>query len=211
MDESNAPVAGPSVARQPVARQPVARHVVFDLDGTLLDSDEALVAPFLRLGVPRASITFGHVVGDECARLGLALDDYLDRYDIGAAQPFPGVELLLARLPRWSVCSNKHPRSGRAELARLGWTPEPALFADAFDGGPKRLEPLLDQLGLRGADVVFVGDTPHDRAVAASVGAAFALAGWNPRADRLSGEVVLKNPNELLSLLSDLGSGEPQE
>ena len=29
------------------------RWVVFDLDGTLVDSDRALIEPFLRLGVPR--------------------------------------------------------------------------------------------------------------------------------------------------------------
>jgi len=183
----------------PVAAATSARYVVFDLDGTLLDSDEALTAPFVSLGVPRESITFGHVVGDECARLGLELHDYLDRYDVAAAQPFPGVPALLDRLPRWSVCSNKHPRSGRAELARLAWTPERALFADAFDGGPKRLEPLLDHLGLGGGEVVFVGDTAHDRSVAASVGAVFALAGWNPRAEQVPGDVVLEHPHDLLT------------
>ena len=51
--------------------------VVFDLDGTLIDSDEALVAPFLSLGVPPEEISFGHPIEVECARLGLRVEDYV--------------------------------------------------------------------------------------------------------------------------------------
>ncbi|MCU1452132.1 MAG: gph, partial [Acidimicrobiales bacterium] len=142
---------------------------VFDLDGTLLDTDEALVGTFVALGVRREEITFGHVLDEECARFGLSVEDYVTRYDADLAQPFPGVAELVAGLDRWGVCSNKHPTSGRAELDRLGWRPDVALFADAF-GGPKRLQPVLDALGVPAAAVVFVGDTAHDRACAAAVG-----------------------------------------
>ena len=122
------------------------RFPVFDLDGTLLDTDATLRATFVALGVPADEVTFGHVLADECERLGLTVEEYLDHYDETSAQPFPGVTELVAALDRWAVCSNKHPRSGRAELARLGWAPEVALFSDAF-GGPKQLEPVLDALG----------------------------------------------------------------
>ena len=37
---------------------PVAA-VVCDLDGTLIDSDEALLEPFLAAGVPREAVRFG--------------------------------------------------------------------------------------------------------------------------------------------------------
>ena len=173
---------------------------IFDLDGTLLDSDAALAAPFVALGIPPDEVVFGRLLADECARLGITPADYLDRYDTDLAQPFPGVAELVERLDRWAVCSNKEVRSGRAELTRLGWEPDVAMFADDF-GGAKRLEPVLATLGLRGRDVVFVGDTEHDRRCAAVVGCRFALAGWNLRAARTAGDIVLDRPLDLLDVL----------
>ena len=192
--------AAPAVVLSPFSA------VVFDLDGTLLDSDAALAAPFVALGVPLASVTYGHVVADECARLGVSVDDYLSRYDLDAAEPFAGVDAVVRALPRWAVCSNKARRLGLAELARLGWQPEVALFADDFGGGAKRLGPVLEALGRGDGDVLFVGDTDHDRTCAAAVGVPFALAAWNPRAAGLAqpGDVVLRAPGSLLPLV-DVG------
>src|SRR4029077_14667415 len=127
---------------------------IFDLDGTLLDSDAALAGAFVALGVAAESVTFGHVLADECARLGLSLDAYLDVYDHTAALPFPGIEELLAALTGrgrgWGLCSNKHSSSGHRELARLGWQPAVSLFSEDF-GGPKRLDLVLETLGLEAA------------------------------------------------------------
>jgi phosphoglycolate phosphatase-like HAD superfamily hydrolase len=105
------------------------------------------------------------------------------------------------------VCSNKTRSSGWAELDALGWQPAVALFADDF-GGPKHLGPVLDLLGVDATAVVYVGDTEHDRACAADVGAAFALAGWNPRAVAEPGDTVLGEPSALLALLG-LGDETP--
>lgn len=173
---------------------------VFDLDGTLLDSDEALVQAFVTLGVARDAVTFGHVVADECRRLGIDVDDYLDAYDTSLAQPFPGVAELVASLGTWAVCSNKVGTKAAAELGRLGWRPDVALFTEAFDG-PKQLQPVLDALGAGPTGIVFVGDTDHDRQCAVAVGAPFALAGWNPRAVPAPGDIVLERPGDLLAHL----------
>ena len=185
-----------------------AQIVVFDLDGTLLDSDAPLSDAFVRLGIERSAITFGHVIADECARLGLSLDAYLDAYDTDAATPFAGVTSMLEQVGRWAVCSNKHPRSGHAELRRLGWSPELAMFADAFDG-PKRLDVVIERLGFDPGDVLYVGDTDHDRDTARTAGCRFVLAGWNPRTRPHPGDEVALVPGDVLAARNGqlLGSG----
>jgi phosphoglycolate phosphatase-like HAD superfamily hydrolase len=176
---------------------------LFDLDGTLVDSDVALLAPFTALGVPPERVPpLGLPLADACARAGVAVEDYLDLYDATVVEPFPGVEELVAGLDRWAVCSNKARASGRLELARLGWEPTLALFSEDFDGLPKTLTPALAALELTPDTVVFVGDTQHDRACAAAVGARFALAGWNPRATAAPGDLVLDHPTDVLALLA---------
>ena len=184
----------------------MGRHLttpVFDLDGTLVDSDAALLAPFTAMAVASERMPpLGLPVGEACALAGVAVEDYLARYDVAAVQPFPGVDELLRSLPRWAVCSNKARASGRSELQRLGWSPVLALFSEDFDGQQKSLTPALEALGLAPAEVVFVGDTSHDRACAAAVGATFALAGWNARVVPEPGDLVLEDPRQVLDLLA---------
>lgn len=183
-----------------------AAAVIFDLDGTLVDSDAALAGAFEVLGVASEDITYGHVLAAECARLGLTVDAYLEAYDTELVRPYPGVADMLQVIGRWALCSNKHPVSGRAELARLGWEPEVALFADAFDG-PKRLDPALDALGLDAEQVVFVGDTEHDRSAALAIGCRFVWAGWNPRIEPRRGDEVAHDPDHLITLVRHHASG----
>ncbi len=179
---------------------------IFDFDGTLVDSDQALAGAFVALGVPEEDVTFGHELAVECGRLGVSVDDYVEVYRTFRPQPFAQVEELLDGLETWHICSNKHGPDGHRELAGLGWTPSSAWFADAFDG-PKTLVPLLEALDLDAGDVVFIGDTTHDRACADQVGCPFVLAGWNQRALRSkeSGDLVVDAPLELPGLFRSLG------
>lgn len=176
--------------------------VVFDLDGTLIDSDEALVEPFVRLGMQRDEITFGHPIEVACDEWGIDLAEYVRLYDTDVVQPFVGVEELLSLIGRWAVCSNKHPDSGRAELTRLGWAPEVAMFSDAFGGAAKRLGPVLDAVGVRPQAALFVGDTEHDSHCATEVGCDFVWAGWNQRthAGQPRGTVA-QRPLDLIDLI----------
>lgn len=175
--------------------------VIFDLDGTLLDSDAALVAAFVRFGLPAEEVTFGHVLTHECERLGIDVEDYIAAYDPADVKPFPGVPEMLAAIPRWAVASHKDRTTGRAEVAALGWTPECAFFTQDF-GGTKRLDVVLDALGVGAADAAFVGDTVHDRAAAQRCGIRYVAAGWNPRCEIAEGDIVAATPAEVLEILN---------
>jgi HAD superfamily hydrolase (TIGR01549 family) len=180
----------------------VIEAIVFDLDGTLVDSDRALDDAFRACGIDEADITHGHVLADECMRLGITVDDYLNAYDPTSVRAFDGIEEMLAGMDRrWAVCSNKHGRLGPLELATLGWVPEVALFADSFDG-PKALPPVLGALRLHAGQILFVGDTMHDRDAADAVGCRFIWAGWNPRADPPTSDEVARVPADVLRALS---------
>lgn len=174
---------------------------MFDLDGTLLDSDYALTAPFVALGVPAERVSFGLRLDEACAREGVTVEEYLAAVDPAiVARPFAGVAEMLGALPRWAVCSNKLGEYARQDLDRWGWKPDVALFAEEM-GGPKRLGPVLEELEIEPRDVLFVGDSEHDRTCAREVGAAFVLAGWNPRVTPEDGDIVLSEPGELLELV----------
>jgi HAD superfamily hydrolase (TIGR01549 family) len=184
--------------------------VVFDLDGTLVDTDDALLEPFEQFGVSREEVIMGSAVAEECERLGVPMDAYVDAYDTAVAGPFPGVDEMLAGIDRWAILSNKHPRSAIAELDRLGWHPEVALFADAFDWAHKSLRPLLDLLGLSAEEVVLVGDSDGDLRCAQEVGCRFVWAGWNPRVERSrAAGLVAFHPAELPDLIGPLRALEP--
>lgn len=175
---------------------------MFDFDGTLVDSDEALLEPFDRLGIARSEVVMGSAVAEECERLGVALREYVDAYDTEVVEPYEGIEEMLARIPRWAVLSNKHPESATAELRRLGWEPEALMCADAFGWAHKSLVPMLDLLGLEPHEVVMVGDSAGDVRCAEEVDCRFVWAGWNPRVTQGAprGEVA-RSPAALLSAL----------
>ncbi|MEO6317528.1 MAG: HAD hydrolase-like protein [Acidimicrobiales bacterium] len=180
------------------------RMALFDFDGTLVDSDAALLAPYTALGIEAQAVPpLGLPLSVACDQAGVTVADYLELYDASAAMPFPGIDHLIHRLPGWGLCSNKLRDSGERELARLGWHPTVARFSDDFGGRPKALDPVLLALELAPGDALFVGDTDHDRACAELAGVDFALAGWNPRAlqGARPGELVLDQPDDVLALL----------
>jgi phosphoglycolate phosphatase len=187
---------------------PAYEHVVFDLDGTLIDSraDLAAAVNHVRacLGLPSiVPETVYAYVGDgaralveralgpaDADRVPAALALFMDYYAahlLDATRPYPGVaetlERLAARGIALSVLTNKPVGMSRAILEGLGLLPR---FVEVIGGDslptrkpdPAGLELLRGLTATPRARVLLVGDSPVDVQTAAAGGVAFCGVAW---------------------------------
>lgn len=183
-----------------------AGAVVFDLDGTLVDSatDLASAASALTVelgGRPLSRAEIVAMVGDGAAMLVRrvlgaaaldpetpgALDRFLALYDarlLDTTRLYPGIREALDRLDplvTLTVLTNKPRRPAERVLEGLGVRP---LFLEVVGGdGPLPRKP--DPAGLRslrlhagGGPMALVGDSPVDAETADRGGVPFVLAGY---------------------------------
>lgn len=182
--------------------------VLFDLDGTLLDSAadlyDALVILCLEEGRPkpafapvrqvvsrgsRAILGCGFPDRDEAARLAL-VPRYLEIYqDVMARQTraFDGVDELLALIEaqglRWGIVTNK-PGFLTDELVRqIGWAERAGAVVSGDTLPVKKPDPApvllaCEQAGLEPSRCLFVGDDRRDVIAGAAAGLYTIAASW---------------------------------
>lgn len=179
--------------------------IVFDLDGTLVDSrrDLADAANALireRGGTPLSEDAIGRMVGDGAAMLvrraltaaGLAQDDsslprFLQLYDarlLQTTRPYPGMREALEAIRPYgvlAVLTNKPLRHSQTLLRVLDLAP---FFATVIGGDgpfarkpdPESLRHLMAAYGVPPRRTILVGDSHVDAATARSAGIRFCLA-----------------------------------
>jgi phosphoglycolate phosphatase len=186
----------------------MTRTLLFDLDGTLVDSIPDLTAALNRLMAARGLAPFAPaevapMVGDVAgvlvrrafsargrdagaADIAAYVDDYTAHVD-GDTRPYPGVAETLRRLGaegwRCAVATNKPEAAARKLLAALSLEP----FFAAIGGGDsfpvRKPDPghLLHTLAAAGGApdrAVMVGDHHNDIAAAAGAGMPCIFAAW---------------------------------
>jgi phosphoglycolate phosphatase len=183
----------------PVSLTPVRpTGVVFDLDGTLVDSRLDLAAAVNatreRLGLPSLAVeTVTAMVGEGArtllrralpasidgeafdAALALFLDLYFDRC-LDATRAYPGIDDLLAALaPRYplAVLTNKPERHSRRILDGIGL----AGHFQMLIGGDTLLHIAL-QWSTTPAKLLLVGDSDIDLQTARAAGTPLVLVSW---------------------------------
>jgi 2-phosphoglycolate phosphatase len=217
------------------------RGVVFDLDGTLVDSYAAIAASVnavreafgldplaereIRLRVGRGlEALMADVVGPEHAETGVRLfrEHYAGVY-AEATSVLPGalhtIRELGSRGYRMAVASNKLARFGRPILEHLGM----AEFFRAIEGpdtagatkpDPSMIDRCLRAMGVAKEEAVYVGDMVMDVETASRAGVSVVLVpgGSSDREDLLcTGAPVLGSLVDLLGVLPPLGEARRQD
>ena len=182
------------------------RTVVFDIDGTLLDSAAGILAGFQRalqvggvvvpaeselrvhLGPPlRDFLTLAGVTSERLDEAAQAYHDFYLAEGLRQAVPYAGVELLLSRLTEagltLATASAKRTATARAILAAHGLAPFFTVIGGTDETHLTKAQTLaavLTELHADPATTIMVGDRSHAiaGAHAVDVGASGALWGY---------------------------------
>lgn len=184
------------------------RNLVFDLDGTLIDSSpsilDAMRGAFVACGLQPARVMTAELIGpplretlallaasrDE-AILSALVEAFKTRYDSEGYRlttVFPGIAAMLERLAAQDypmfIATNKRLRPTQLILAHQGWGEyfrgvyALDAFAPPLPDKRAMLGKLLEHHRLDAHSTLYVGDRDEDGAAAAANAMPFAWASW---------------------------------
>lgn len=210
-------------------RPAMCLHLIFDLDGTLVDSAPGILAslthafaatglcPRLPLGTevigPPLRETIAHLSDStDPATIAACVDHFKAHYDdtgVLATRPYAGIPELLAQLAgsgtRLHVATNKRIGPTRKILGQLGWD---TLFSSVygidtppgFDAKARLLKALLEREGCAARHSLYIGDKRADYNAAAQHGLDFVGVRWGyASADELAGLPTVADAPALLA------------
>ena len=201
------------------------KHIVFDVDGTLIDSGTAdirglqdTLEQLTGVVTPLEELRFSQgIPGKDTLRiLGIEDIDAVEeqwiqnilRYS-GGITLFPGMketlEALDARGVKLGVVTSRTHRELDGDFPRYGVAHlfGPMICAEDAPGHKPEPAPLLRYMELTGArpeEVLYVGDTINDSLCAQRSGIDFALALWGTNDLAIPAEHRLQSPSALLDL-----------
>ncbi len=209
------------------------RNVVFDVDGTLIDTEDAIVGGILAFARAHGvndydydyikKHCFGAVPQEAFARIGLGEffaegNSFVNHrmYVERRARLYEGTEQLLAQLRRrgvsLAVCTARPGFEFDVDplFPRIAHYFDVVMsneYADEPKPSPAPLQKYLAEFSLDPCEVLYVGDAETDESCAHGAGVAFALAGWGAADRSLRHEYLFERPEQLLSVCADERAG----
>ena len=202
------------------------KHIIFDIDGTLLDTEEAILrslqdtlSDMLGEEVPRKELTFALGIPGEAALQTLGITDtkranaqwnlHLRKYK-QLIRLFDGVPELLKRLKEAGCSLGIVTSKDRKEYATdflpfgIGGYFDVTICVEDAPRPKPSPDPLLAYLSqavAKAENTLYIGDTNYDRLCAEQAGVDFGYALWgNPRTNVIPAKYTFSEPLEILKL-----------
>lgn len=187
------------------------KAVLFDLDGTLVDSAPDFIAVINRMRADRGraamSLADLRPVVSKGSRAMLAagfpdvaatereiwVQEFLDLYEAELGlhgKPFDGIERMLAALEAhgtiWGIVTNKPEYLARKLMPLLGWESRCAVLIGGDTLAVRKPDPLpllhaAESIGVAADDCIYVGDDERDILAARAAGMPSVVALWGYR------------------------------
>ncbi len=200
--------------------------IIFDIDGTIIDTEKAVISSLQRLlkaemgkeysadelsfvlGIP-GTIALQRLNVSDIYNANQKWNEYIKDY-YGYISVFPGLEDIIKKIHSKKIKTGIVTSKTKQELIEdfypfgLQGYFDYIVCADDTKRHKPEPEPILKCIELIKADpceIVYIGDTIYDMQCADRAGIDFALALWGTKSPGLNAKIKLRHPIEILDVI----------